>query len=156
MRCALLGQCWQPHLSILRMAGTKELNFLILIPQFVQFPNHFLHSCLSSYRSQDKSLLACFKKKHNTSILTHTQYACAQVLSCVQLFGTPWINTYTLETETVSHIRLCDPVDCSLPGSSVHGISQARILEQVAIFYFRGSSWLRTRTPVSWVSCIGR
>ena len=34
----------------------------------------------------------------------------------------------------------CDPLDCSLPGSSVQGILQARILEWVAIFFFRGSS----------------
>ena len=33
-----------------------------------------------------------------------------------------------------------DPMDCSLPGSSVHGISQARILERVAIPFSRGSS----------------
>ena len=47
---------------------------------------------------------------------------------------------------------LCDPVDCSLPSSSVHGILQARILEWVAISFSRGSSWPRDRT---WVSCIG-
>ena len=35
---------------------------------------------------------------------------------------------------------LCDPIDYSPPGSSVHGILQARILESVAIFYSRGSS----------------
>ena len=35
---------------------------------------------------------------------------------------------------------LCDPMDCSPPGSSVHGISQARILERVAISYSGGSS----------------
>ena len=34
----------------------------------------------------------------------------------------------------------CDPMDCSAPGSSVHGISQARILEWVAISFSRGSS----------------
>ena len=34
----------------------------------------------------------------------------------------------------------CDPMDCSPPGSSVHGISEARILEWVAISFFRGSS----------------
>ena len=34
----------------------------------------------------------------------------------------------------------CDPMDCSLSGSSVHGILQARILEWVAIPFFRGSS----------------
>ena len=32
----------------------------------------------------------------------------------------------------LSHVRLCDPIDCSPPGSSAHGISQARILEWVA------------------------
>ena len=35
---------------------------------------------------------------------------------------------------------LCDPIDCSLPGSSVHGILQARILEWVPIPFSRGSS----------------
>ena len=46
----------------------------------------------------------------------------------------------------------CDPVDCSLPGSSVHGILQARILECVAIFFPCESFWPRHRTHVS---CIG-
>jgi len=50
---------------------------------------------------------------------------------------------------------LCNPMDSSLPGSSVHGILQARILEWVAIS-FRGSSWPRDWIRVSYVSCIGR
>ena len=45
------------------------------------------------------------------------------------------------------------PMDCSPPGSSVHGISQARILEWVAISFSRGSSGIRDWTCVS---CIGR
>ena len=40
---------------------------------------------------------------------------------------------------TQSCLTLCDPMDCSLPGSSVHGILQARILEWVAIPFSRGS-----------------
>ena len=40
----------------------------------------------------------------------------------------------------------CNPMDYSPPGSSVHGIFQARILEWVAIFFSRVSSWLRDRT----------
>ena len=44
---------------------------------------------------------------------------------------------------------LCDPMDCNLPGSSVHGIFQARILEWVAISFSRGSSRPRDRTQVS-------
>ena len=49
-----------------------------------------------------------------------------------------------------SYPTRCDPVDCSLPGSSVCGILQARILEWVAIPFSRGSSWPRDWT---WVSC---
>ena len=45
----------------------------------------------------------------------------------------------------------CDPMDCSLPGSSVHGILQARMLEWVAIPFSRGSSWPRDWT---WISCV--
>ena len=48
-----------------------------------------------------------------------------------------------------SCLTLCDPRDCSPPGSSVHEISQARILEWVAIPSSRGSSRLRDRTQVS-------
>ena len=40
-------------------------------------------------------------------------------------------------------LTFCHPMDCSLPGSSVHGILQARILERVAISSSRGSSWPR-------------
>ena len=44
---------------------------------------------------------------------------------------------------------LCDPMDCSLPGSSIHGIFQARVLEWGAIAFSRGSSQPRNRTQVS-------
>ena len=53
-------------------------------------------------------------------------------LSCIQLF--------------------CDPIDCGLPGSSVHGISQARILVWAAISFFRGSSWAMDWTQVSHIA----
>ena len=55
-----------------------------------------------------------------------------------------------------SCLTLCDPMDCSPPGSSVHGILQARILEWVAISFSRGSSHPRARTQVSYIPCIGR
>ena len=48
----------------------------------------------------------------------------------------------------------CDPVDCSPPGSSVHGILQAR-MEWIAMSYSRGSSHPRDRTRTSWVSFTG-
>ena len=52
--------------------------------------------------------------------------------------------------------NLCNPQDCSPPGSSVHGTSQARIMEWVAISFSRGSSRPRDPTNVSCVSYIGR
>ena len=51
---------------------------------------------------------------------------------------------------------LCVSMACSPPGSSVHRISQARILDQVAISFSRGISQPRDGAPVSCVSCIGR
>ena len=51
-------------------------------------------------------------------------------------------------------LTLCNPMDCSPPGSSVRGISQARILEWVAIPFSRGSSRPRDRTHISCVSAL--
>ena len=51
---------------------------------------------------------------------------------------------------------LCDPMDCSPSGSSVHGIFQARILEWVAISYSRGSSQSVIQTPISCIYCISK
>ena len=52
-----------------------------------------------------------------------------------------------------SYLTLCDPMDCSLPGSFVHGVFQARILQWVAISFSRGSSELSDPTCIS---CIDR
>ena len=56
----------------------------------------------------------------------------------------------------LSRPTLCDPMDCSLPGSSVHEILQARIPEWVAISSSRGFSPPTDWTHISCVSCIGR
>ena len=75
-----------------------------------------------------------------------------------------YIHTHTYKSSVnISSVHACsvaksfptpyDPVDCSPPGSSVHGISQTRMLECVVISFSRGSSWLRDWTHVS---CIGR
>ena len=47
---------------------------------------------------------------------------------------------------------LCSPMDWSLPGSSIHGIFQTRILEWVAISFFRGASWPRDWTWFSHIA----
>ena len=55
-----------------------------------------------------------------------------------------------------SHPTLFDLMDYNLPGPSINGLLQARILELVVISSSRGSPLSRDRTRVSWVSCIGR
>ena len=48
-----------------------------------------------------------------------------------------------------SSLPLCYPMDCSMPGLSVHGLFQTRMLEWVAFPFFRGSSWTSNWTQVS-------
>ena len=52
---------------------------------------------------------------------------------------------------TKSCLTLCNTMDCSLPGSSVYGISQARVLEWVAVSFSRGSSRLGNQTHISFI-----
>ena len=53
--------------------------------------------------------------------------------------GTVWFDSYPWYVVAQSCPTLCDPMDCSPPGSSVHGIFQARMLEWIAISFSRGS-----------------
>ena len=62
---------------------------------------------------------------------------------------------WELQLGHFSRVQLCEPMHCSLPGSSLHGILHARILEWVAIPSSRGSSQSSDRIWVSYVSCIG-
>ena len=61
------------------------------------------------------------------------------IVSCMLISGTK------------SCLTLCDITDCSLPGSSVHGISQARILGWIAISFSRGFSRPKNQTQVSYI-----
>ena len=70
------------------------------------------------------------------------------------IWGTEWLAVCYVTS--AGSDTLCDPTDCSLSGSSVHGILQARILEWVAMLSSRGSSQLRDQTCISYISCNGR
>ena len=59
-------------------------------------------------------------------------------------FSSEWVSEVAQ-----SCLTLCNPMDCSLPSSSVHGIFQAIVLEWIAISFSRGSSWTRDQTWVS-------
>ena len=81
------------------------------------------------------------------------------VLELQLLESLPWsfkLGECTHAKSLQLYLTLCDPMDRSWPGSSVHGILQARILEWVAISTSRGSSWTMDQTQVSYVSFIGR
>ena len=81
-------------------------------------------------------------------------YHCCCYLQMHRPLQAPWSKQRVLCVQPLSHVPLFhEPMDCSLSGSSVHGISQARILEWVAISFSRGPSQLRDQTCIS---CIGR
>ena len=100
--------------------GMQEVD-LGLQPAFVLFP------------TSQGSLLMLAGQRSNSETLTSLRF----LSSCV--------HAKSLQ----SCLTLCNPVDCSPSGCSVHGIFQARILEWVAISFSRGSSRPRDQTCVS-------
>ena len=83
--------------------------------------------------------LVCFSTTSDLHGTKSTHIACSQSYSVSKLC-----------------LTLCNSMDCSPPASSVHGISQARILEWAAISFSGKSSRPGDRTHISCVSCIGR
>ena len=73
------------------------------------------------------------------------RYCCSRNLE----FG---MNNYQIVLVAQSCPNFCNPMDCSLSGSSLHGIFQARMLEWVAIPFSRGSSQPKDRTRVSHIA----
>ena len=71
----------------------------------------------------------------------------------VTLINPLWTFPVVIVIQSLSPFWLCNPMDCNLPGSSVHGISQAKIQDWAAISSSRGASQPRDRTHVS---CTGR
>ena len=93
------------------------------------------------------------------TVILHLNYSSCLSLASLffspafdNLFSTQHPDGGSLVTKLCS--TLADPMDCSLPGSSVHGILQARILEWIAISFSRGSSQPRSWTQVSCI--VGR
>ena len=85
---------------------------------------------------QDPCYLHLFKDKH-----------CGHGVTKSRTWLSDWTELIVVVAQSCP--ILCNPIDCSLPGSSVHGILQARVLEWVAFPFSRGSSPPRDRTQVS-------
>ena len=103
------------------------------------------------------------KRKAHTSVFwpweIHGLYS---LLGHKELDSTEWLSLSLTFMITMcakslqSCPTLCHPMNCSPPGSSFHGVLQARVLEWVAVPSSRGSSPPRDQTCISYVSCIGR
>ena len=100
-------------------------------PQAPIFNNFRIYNALG-HAGYPNSMKECyFPMQFMLSIMFHCSCCCLVIKS----YPTP-----------------CDPMGCSLPGSSVHGILQARILEWDAISFSRGSSWHGDQTSVSCIA----
>ena len=114
--------------------------------------NPFQYSCLGTEEPGGLQSMGSQRVRHNWATkhslhLYHGQsFTFFIILLCLWKHHTERIVQKSIMTSGVcmlsrfSRVWLCDPVDCSLPGFSVHGIPQARMVEWVAISSSRGSS----------------
>ena len=111
-----------PGSSVHEISQTRILEFLAI------------SSSRGSFRPRDRTCISCIGRQilHCWAI-RETLYMCIVSVSCSGMPYSLWI----------------DPKDYNLPGSSVHGILQTRILEWVVISFTRGSSQPRDWTQVS-------
>ena len=149
-------------------------NFRVCVEggNFFQQLTHMLHVGLNSPLQGQNTLPKSDQSASHMVPITYSTYSIYSIFYAPSLFlnthGYVCIHTQHTHTHTHTHIyiytvgvsiacvlvtqlcpTLCNPTDHSLPGSSVHGILQARILEWVAIPFSRGSSWPRDQTWVS-------
>ena len=102
--------------------------------------HHLIHLSINQWQSGDQ--------EWKSSLIHLTHFGHPQ---CLPYRGAERESSSILKWSEVTQScpTLCNPMDCSLPGSSLHGSLQARILEWVAITFSRWSSRLRDRTQVS-------
>ena len=117
-----------------------------LVAQTVKHLPAMRETCIAGFNPQVRKI-PCRRKWQPTPVLLREKFH-----GWRSLVGySPWDLKESNTTEQL-HCSL----DCSPPGSSVHGIYQPRILEWVAISSSRGFSWPRVGICISFISCIGR
>ena len=124
------------------------------------------HQILTTGPPGNSPVLPAVYVSHNHGTLTKTKTTAVQdqlnstlyldLMVSFSWFQNPIQDVCCCCLVTKLHPTLCDPMDCSPPTFSVHGILQARILEWSARLSSRGSCWPRDRTRISWVLCTGR
>ena len=124
--------------SLNKSCSCPEVRFFLLEKNSMhQRPHMVVWMVHSEWQSWDLGTILWWGRR---SFLTHSVFNAFSFLDIMVLWWSEVVQ---------SCLTLCDPVDYSPPGSSVHGILQARILEWVAISFSRGSSWPRDQTQVS-------
>ena len=147
----------------MRLLRWKSHNIkLIILNWAIQCHLVLLQCCIQPppLSSSETVLLLHSKTSHQSAVPPHFSLPLQPSVCIFVLMGLPilevYIESYNMwpftfgffacmcaQSVTQSCLTLCDLMDCSPPGSSVHEISQARILEWVAISFSRGSSWSR-------------
>ena len=144
---------WTLHFGSYHLIVTESASF--------SFLENYPHSGLADFLLVGEALA-----------VTHVGSSTRDSTCAPLQWGSPWVTRFSAESESIPNVCseflgdprcrrtclvtqlcpiLCNPMPCSLPGSSVHGILQARILEWVAFSSSMGSSWYRNQ---NWVSCI--
>ena len=117
------------------------------------FPNFFV-CFIGNVHVFRYSLWSCLEEKNARVICSNRSFVVCLFFS-LQEAVTSFIKVMCAKS-LQSYPTLCDPMNCSLPDSTVHGIFQARILEWIAMLFSRRSSKPRDLIHVSYVSCIDR
>ena len=128
-----LAFIWQCNLNILSylILGTT-LKWWYFVSLFLRLEYWSLERLINTPFVEPRFEFICLAQSPNAYPLNHT--ICVFVIQLC--------------------LTLCDPMDCSLPGSSLHGIPKANILEWVLIPFSRGYSWPRDQTRASYI--VGR
>ena len=113
----------------------------------LHFCNRVIRKCLLMLQKKLKAFLYIFISELCYPLTKHTKTHWKNIL----MFNIPQVRHCVWVLVTQSCPTLCNPMDCSSLGSSVHGILQARTLEWVAIPLSR-SSWPRNQTEVSCIA----
>ena len=137
----------------IRLAPTQHTQGLWTSSTFVNLIPGSCWDCLCK-------CMHCRESKHCNhlliSLINSVLVAMVMWVESGGLFHPPEISACVRAKSFQSCLTLCDPMDCSLPDSSVHRALQARILEWVAMPSCRRSSWFRDQTCVSYIRCTGR
>ena len=154
-----------PHINVISLNLVEVFSLSMICPNLARA----IHSIrlMASRKISQTIWFIEFQICQNPSLAPRPSSKIAASCILLPYFSQPWFWISKLVNKMFMSVWVCvkllqacltlrDPMDCSPPGSSVHRILQARVLEWVAISSSRKSSQPRDRTHVSCISCIDR